>query len=380
MALIISCDRYYMKDNKVMIPISKEDSNVLGDIVSKPWVLVTNDTTILRESRYDREENIEDIYRVDAAYSLEEDIYLTTPFDTMNGMKPAHCTRYNKYIIFNNSPINPQSKIIGPLGNFIESLVSEKYNNVDKYADKSYLEPFLKRYSKIVDTENEQSLKELYDDISCLNNNKLFIKNPYHKDVNGCVDISNVLNNSYNPFYIYELLETNPVFEYWSYQTPRFLLLQEKMIMNYETRFFVVNGEIVTASGRVIDFVPTRKSIRNPFYYADKAVAYQSHSNDNQEVEVNPYYNYMLDYVKDMINTIKDNEKDSPTCVIDIAWSPREQSPVLVEINSISNSGLYGCSAHAVYNELYKNDCYHGLTLEDCEKALNNMFKKSTDF
>lgn len=352
----------------------EKDSHLLGDMINDPWVLVTNDTTILQESRYDREENIEDIHRVNAAYNLEKDIYLTTPFDTMNGMKPQYCTRYDDNTVNNNAIIDPQSKIIGPLGNFVESIVTELYNNVNNYAGKTYITPFLKRYSKIVDTENEQSLKELYDDISCMNNKKLFIKNPYHKDINGIVDTSNVLNNSYNPFYIYELLETNPDFEYWSYQTPRFLLVQEEMVMNYETRFFVVNSNIVSASGRVIDFVPTQESVKDPFYYSRQTVKNQSHSNDNQEVIVNPYYYHMSCYVKDIIKTIESNENSPTTCVIDIAWLPEKQSPVLVEINSISNSGLYGCSAHAIYNALYKNDCYQGLTLEDCHNEFKNMF------
>ena len=373
MTLIISCDCYHIKNDQVMVPVMKKDSHLLGDMINDPWVLVTNDTTILQESRYDREENIEDIHRVNAAYNIEKDIYLTTPFDTMNGMTPQYCTRYDNNTIIVNSDIDTESKIIGPLGNFVESIVSELYNNVNNYAGKTYITPFLKRYSKIVDTENEQSLKELYDDISCMNNKKLFIKNPYHKDINGIVDASNVLNNSYNPFYIYELLETNPAFEYWSYQTPRFILVQEEMIMNYETRFFIVNGVIVSASGRVIDFVPTQESVKNPFHYAQQTVKHQSHSNDNQEIITNSHYDHMVEYVKDIITTIENNENKFPTCVIDIAWSPEKQSPVLVEINNISNSGLYGCSAHAIYNELYDNNCYQGLTLKDCRNEIKNL-------
>ena len=74
---------------------------------------------------------IEDIHRVSAAYNLEKDIYLTTPFDTMNGMKPQYCTRYDDNTVNNNAIIDPQSKIIGPLGNFVESIVTELYNNVN---------------------------------------------------------------------------------------------------------------------------------------------------------------------------------------------------------------------------------------------------------
>ena len=151
MTLIISCDRYHIKNDQVMIPVMKKDSHLLGNMINDPWVLVTNDTTILQESRYDREENIEDIHRVNAAYNIEKDIYLTTPFDTMNGMTPQYCTRYDNNTIIVNSDIDTESKIIGPLGNFVESIVSELYNNVNNYAGNTYITPFLKRYSKIVD-------------------------------------------------------------------------------------------------------------------------------------------------------------------------------------------------------------------------------------
>ena len=89
---------------------------------------------------------------------------------------------------------------------------------------------------------------------------------------------------------------------------------------------------------------------------------------------VNPHYDHMVEYVKDMVKTIENNEDQPTTCVIDIAWSPEKHSPVLVEINNISNSGLYGCSAHAIYNELYNNDCYQGLTFKDCRNEIKNMF------
>ncbi len=375
MTLIISCDRYHIKNDQIMIPIMEKDSYLLGDMINDPWVLVTNDTTILQESRYDREENIEDIHRVNAAYNLEKDIYLTTPFDTMNGMKPQYCTRYSNTTITVNSDIDPESKIIGPLGNFVESIVSKKYNNANNYAEKTYITPYLQRYNKIIDVENEKSLKELYDYIICSNSKKLFVKNPYHKDASGIVDTKNILEkDKYDLLFVYRLLENNPIFESWLYQTPRQILVQEEMIMNYETRFFIVNSNIVSVSGRVIDFVPTQESVKNPFYYARKTVKHQSHSNDNQEVIVNPHYDPMVEYVKDMVKTIENNEKSTVTCVIDIAWSPEKNSPVLVEINNISNSGLYGCSAHAIYNALYDNDCYQGLTLKDCRNEIKNMF------
>lgn len=143
--------------------------------------------------------------------------------------------------------------------------------------------------------------------------------------------------------------------------------------MSYETRFFVVDSNIVSASGRVIDCVPTQLSIDDPFHYAKKSVQNQSKNGDNQEVVNNPYYDSMVDYVEKIITTVEHHEKDTVTCVFDIAWSPDNQSPILVEINSISNSGLYGCSAQAIYQKLYDNDCYQGLTLSECRKGMSNL-------
>lgn len=379
MSLIISCDRYHILDGKLTIPVAKKDSNLLGQLANKPWVFVTDDSLILAQSRYDREENIEDIHRIDAACRLEEDIFLTSPFDIANGFTPQYCTRYSKDSITKDSPIDPQSKIIGPLGNFAESLVDKKYHNANSYAEKPYLVPFLQRYSIIVDIEDEESVHRLWRDYrEYLEGRNLFIKNPYHKDVNGCVDASKVTDNdSFDPFYLFKMLETNPVFDYWAYQTPRFLLVQEEMVMNYETRFFVVDGVVISASGRVIDFIPTQLSIDNPFYYARKAVQHQSRGGDNQKVVDNPYYDSMVNYVQNIIKTVECHEKDTVTCVFDIAWSPEKKSPVLVEVNGISNSGLYGCSAGAIYQKLYDNNCYQGLTLGDCRKEMDKLLGKN---
>lgn len=378
MSLIISCDRYHILDGKLTIPVAKKDSNLLGQLANKPWVFITDDPLILAESRYDREENIEDIHRIHAAYRLEEDIFLTSPFDITNGFKPQYCTRYSKDSIPKDSPIDPQSKIIGPLGKFVESMVDKKYHNANNYAEKPYITPFLQRYSMVVDTDDEESVKKLQRDYrEHLEGKNLFIKNPYHKDVNGCVDVSKVMGaDSYDPLFLFKLLDTNPVFDYWAYQAPRFLLVQEEMTMNYETRFFVVDSDIVSASGRVIDFVPTQLSLDDPFYYARKAVQHQSRGGDNQQVVDNPYYDRMVEYVQDIINTVEYHEKDTVTCVFDIAWSPEKQSPVLVEVNGISNSGLYGCSAGAIYQKLYDNNCYQGLTLDDCRKEMDKLLGK----
>jgi len=375
MSLIISCDRYYILNGQLTIPVAEEDSPILGQLTNQPWVFVTDNSSILAQSRYDREESIEDIHRVCAAYVLEEDIFLTSPFDITNGINPQHCTRYCGNTIDNDSTIDPQSKIIGPLGKFVESMVDNKYHNANKYAEKTYIIPYLQRYSKIIDTESEESLKKLWGDYEDLLKGKnLFVKNPFRKDVSGCLDSTQVMGaDKYNPFYIFELLETNPVFDYWLYQIPRFLLVQEEIRMSYETRFFVVDSNIVSASGRVIDCVPTQLSIDDPFHYAKKSVQHQSKSGDNQEVVDNTYYDSMFDYVEKIITTVEHHEKDTVTCVFDIAWSPDNQSPILVEVNGISNAGLYGCSAQAIYQKLYDNDCYQGLTLSDCREEMSNL-------
>ena len=174
MSLIISCDRYYILNGQITIPVSEEDSHILGQLANQPWVFVTDNSSILTQSRYDREESIEDIHRVCAAYELEEDIFLTSPFDITNGMNPQHFTRYCGNTIDNDSTIDPQSKIIGPLGKFVESMVDKKYHNANNYAEKPYITPYLQRYSKVIDTESEESLKNLWGDYEELLKGKIF--------------------------------------------------------------------------------------------------------------------------------------------------------------------------------------------------------------
>lgn len=68
MPVVVSCDRYHVLDSgNLVVPVRPEDAEKLGTWVDFPWVLVTDDESVLRDARYDREESIEDINRIAGA-------------------------------------------------------------------------------------------------------------------------------------------------------------------------------------------------------------------------------------------------------------------------------------------------------------------------
>ena len=170
----------------------------------------------------------------------------------------------------------------------------------------------------------------------------------------------------------------NPAFEHWAWGLPRYIFVQEPLSMQYETRFFYVDGQCVSASGRIIDLVPDEHSVRDPFYYADHAVVHHSRSNDGQVPEHNPHYQDMYSLAQQISTAWSQHEDNALTCVVDIAWDADSDSTILVELNSISNAGHYGASAHAVYAALLDTtDGYRGLNYGAIRGALNDLRAKT---
>lgn len=385
MSVVVSCDRYHVLDNgNLVVPVRPEDAEKLGTWVDFPWVLITDNERILRDARYDREESIEDINRIAGAFVCEEDIFLTSPFDVHNAMVPRNVCRVVRnadgaVVMEKTGRVDRAARVLGPVCGMWGEMVGRVFEFPDRYAFKPYVVGFLRRESCVVESVSGQGFDGLVD--LSKRYDELFVKNALDKDATGVVSscfLDETIGDKETA--LFRFVCSNDDLEAWSYRLPKYLLFQETVTLEYETRFFVVDGKIVSASGRVIDFVPDTLSHKDPFVYADKAVRYQSMSHDEQEVVANPYYGELCDLVEQIVQSLEANETSAPTCAIDVAWCETKNQPALVEINGISNSGLYGGDAITIYKALYYSGCYKGLTYGDSLDFLKGLIGETEEF
>lgn len=385
MPVVVSCDRYHVLDSgNLVVPVRPEDAEKLGTWVDFPWVLVTDDESVLRDARYDREESIEDINRIAGAFVCEENMFLASPFDVHNAMVPSHVCRVVRnsdgvVVMEKTDRVDRAAYVLGPVCSMWSEMVDRVFEFPDRYAFKPYVVEFLRRESCVVDSVSGQGFDGLVD--LSKRHDELFVKNALDKDATGVVS-SCFLDETIDDWEtaLFRFVCSNGDLEAWSYRLPKYLLFQETVTLEYETRFFVVEGKIVSASGRVIDFVPDTLSHRDPFAYADRAVRYRSMSHDEQEVVANPYYGELCGLVEQIIRSIEDNENFAPTCAIDVAWCKTKNQAALVEINGISNAGLYGGDAITIYKALYDSGCYKGVTYGDSLGFLGRLLGGEGEF
>lgn len=385
MSIVVSCDRLHVLDTGgLVVPLRSSDKELLGALADYPWVYITDDENVLHNARYDREESIEDVNRIVGAFVCEEDIFLTSPFDVHNAMVPRHVCRVfrgdNGEIVMEKvERVDPSARVLGPVGSIWGDMISQVFECPDRYAFKSYVVEFLGRESCVVDSVSGQGFDGLVD--LSKRYDEVFVKNALEKDATGIVS-SCFLDETVEDIEIAlsRLIFSNEKLELWSWQLPKYLMFQEVIDMEYETRFFIVEGKIVSGSGRVIDFVPDTTSHKDPFAYATKSVQHQSQSNDGQEVVTNPYYDKLYKLTQQIVQSLSTHEKHSPTCVIDVAWCRDKNQPVLVEINGISNAGLYGGDAITIYKALYDSGCYKGLTYGDSLDFLKGLIGETEEF
>ena len=385
MSVVVSCDRYHVLDNgNLVVPVRPEDAEKLGTWADFPWVLVTDNEKILRDARYDREESIEDINRIAGAFVCEEDIFLTSPFDVHNAMVPGHVCRVVKnaageVVVEKAGQVDRAARVLGPVCGMWGETVDRVFEFPDRYAFKPYVVEFLRRESCVVESVSGQGFNGLVD--LSKRYDELFVKNALDKDATGIVSscfLDETIDDKETA--LFRFVCSNDDLEAWSYRLPKYLLFQETVALEYETRFFVVEGKIVSASGRVIDFVPDTLSHKDPFAYADKAVQYQSVSHDGQDVVTNPYYGELFDLAEQIVQSLETHENSAPTCVIDVAWCETKNQAALVEINGISNAGLYGCDALTIYKALYGSGRYKGVTYGDSLGFLGRLLSDEEEF
>lgn len=116
---------------------------------------------------------------------------------------------------------------------------------------------------------------------------------------------------------------------------PESLIAQEFVPMEYEYRVFVVGQTVVTAAGCIEEFTP----LDNNGYRFDNQL--RKNRQEKTPVEVEPAIAGILTgFARDAVDALALEVPDLTDYVIDVALGPDGQ-PLIVELNSLLNAGLY---------------------------------------
>ena len=131
-------------------------------------------------------------------------------------------------------------------------------------------------------------------------------------------------------------------------------LIQEWVPMTYEYRFFIVDRCVVTGAGCVEEFTPLNR-LGDTFdpqmrAYRGNGIA----ANTDSPVEERP--NLVQRYLDFITPVAQELPFDMSTVVVDVALDTRTDAPIIVEFNTLPNSGLYASDVHAVYRVLLTAD------------------------
>lgn len=414
---LISIDCCIVKhDGRIVIPIRPDHvgtlKNPVHDLTTAPFVYVTDDPQLIGHT-YDRERAIENIWRVYAIVSTYPGVYLTTAYGVYSGIRPKYVNYYEQNPItfdpkggfvgmpsgdfstfwdvttgLTHRDVNPDARIIGQVGDMLLPCVDKAFGRPSRYLFNDTVKDMLHRDTLVLDTQNDSidALTEFIDEYD-----EVFVKNALNKDVSGVVSTDN-LNKALKawPSFGFEPSledalnalvdpEHNEQFQMWGYRTPRFVCVQEARLLQYETRFFCVGGRIVSAAGRIINYVPDWYSNNDPYAYADVATIHLSESGDGQQPRHNPYYAQMREVAEENLNKILADNPDMDTFVMDMAWDAKLERPVLVEINGLSNAGFYGASPRAIYYELVPVENSANLTYRVTQDYIAKLLDGTAD-
>jgi hypothetical protein len=113
------------------------------------------------------------------------------------------------------------------------------------------------------------------------------------------------------------------------------LIAQEFVPMEYEYRVFVVGQTVATAAGCIEEFTP----LDNSGYRFDSQL--RRNRQERTPVEVDPVIvGILTHFARKAVHALAMEVPDLTDYVIDVALSPDGQ-PLIVELNSLLNSGLY---------------------------------------
>lgn len=125
------------------------------------------------------------------------------------------------------------------------------------------------------------------------------------------------------------------------------VMAQDIIPMEFEYRLFIVDGQVVSSAGCVEEFTPLDRVDGQPFDTRVRRVRGHLGQYGPGEVEDRPdITSRLLDFGRKVASQY------GGTVVIDVAMNAATDSPVIVEMNSIPNSGLYASDPWLVTSAL----------------------------
>lgn len=131
-------------------------------------------------------------------------------------------------------------------------------------------------------------------------------------------------------------------------------LIQEWVPMTHEYRFFIVDGRTVTGAGCVEEFTPLNRlgDTFDPQMRAHRGNGIASVADSRVELRRDLAQQY-LDFIAPIAGELPEGMN---TVVVDVAMDARMDTPLIVEFNTLPNSGLYASDVHATYRALVGAD------------------------
>lgn len=132
-------------------------------------------------------------------------------------------------------------------------------------------------------------------------------------------------------------------------------LIQEWVPMTYEYRFFVVDGQLVSGAGCVEEFTPLDHLGDSPFDSQVRRTRGNGVASDaDSDVETRP--DLVRRYREFLSPIVPALPQVMSTVVVDVAMDARTEEPLIVEFNTLPNSGLYASDVYSVYRALVRTD------------------------
>lgn len=134
-------------------------------------------------------------------------------------------------------------------------------------------------------------------------------------------------------------------------------LIQQWVPMRYEYRLFIVDGVPVSGAGCVEEFTPLDHLWleENPFDPQMRMLRGNGIA-AHGDTEVERRYDLVERYLEFATPIAKSLPTEMNTVVMDVALGAHTDEPLIVEFNTLPNSGLYASDVHAVYRALVAAD------------------------
>lgn len=134
---------------------------------------------------------------------------------------------------------------------------------------------------------------------------------------------------------------------YWSYMhlegKPETMLVQDLTPMSFETRFFIVDGKVVTYAGQVEEYTPLD-------FDSAKLPMREKRGEETSEVVDSAYTRDIAAKLKVFAEKVA--HEHGGTLTIDIAINDNTGEPLVVEFNDIANAGLFACDVDKLFAAL----------------------------